>query len=143
MIRRRVPAHVRDLQAGPRREPDDPAAEQAEALVQAVLLARVEEELEPEADAQAGLARGDGLLEGVAQPGPAQLGDGVGEGPDAGQDHLRGRADAVRVAADLGRVADGLDRLLDAPEVAHPVVDDDDHAPRSLRPIRPVRQARS
>ena len=68
----------------------------------AVLLAEVEQQLQPEADAQARPARADGLDEGLAQPGPAQLGDGVPERPDAGQHDLPGAGDAVRVGRDLG-----------------------------------------
>ena len=50
------------------------------------------------------------------------------ERADAGQDHAVGGADRVVVARDHRARADVLERLLDAAPVAHPVVDDRDHA---------------
>ena len=82
-----------------------------------------------------GLPARTASLKASPRPVLLQLGRGVGEGPDAGQDHLVGAADRVRVGRDLGGVPDRLDRLLDAPEVAHPVVDDGDHGFSRLSPF--------
>src|SRR5204862_427005 len=69
----------------------------------------------------------------VVEAGLPQPGDGVLERPDAGEDELPGVGDAVRVGGNLRGVADRLERLLDAPQVGHPVIDDDDlhGSPRS------------
>lgn len=95
----------------------------------AVLSTQVEQELKAQADPEAWLALVHRLAEGVAKAGAPQLGHGVGERPDARQHHLRRPAHAIRVRRDLGRRSHGLDGLLDAPEIAHPVIDDRDHAP--------------
>ena len=122
-----VPAHVGDLHAEARVEADDAARQKPEAMVLAVFLAGVEKQLQPEADAQAGPPR-RARPRKTPRPAPsAAARRRVGERPDARQDDLRGAAEPFRVACDFRLVADGLDRLLDAAQVAHAVVDDRDH----------------
>ena len=136
----RVPSHVGHFQPWQRREFNNAAGENAKPLVFTVLLADVEEELQAQADAQAGLAGLDGLSKSVAQAGAAQFGRGVGEGPHSRQDHLGGAMNLLGVRGDLGGGAHRLDRLLDAPEIPHSVVDDRDHGLGVyLLPLRAIR----
>src|SRR5205814_1169534 len=52
--------------------------------------------------------------------------DGIAEGADAGENELVGMGDDLGFAADLGIMAEVLKRLLDAAQVGHAVVDDED-----------------
>ena len=92
--------------------------------MRAVLVAAVEQQLQAEADAEERPAGADVSQHGVAEAGVAELGDGVPERPDPGQHHLVGGRHPVRVRGYLGRRPDRLERLLDAPQVGHPVIDD-------------------
>src|SRR5207247_8253718 len=105
----------------------DPAPDQPEPRGAAELGRRVEEQLESEADAQRGDARGQPLGD---EPVEAELRHPLHrlrECADPRQDDSLGLADGGVVAGDLHRGAHVLERLLDGPEVAHPVVEDGDH----------------
>ena len=117
-----------DLQTGSRGESDHPAGKKPQSLMFAVLGAAVEEELETQADAQARLSGAHGLDEGLAKPGPTQLGHGVGECAHAGQDHMAGLPQRLRVRGHFGFVAHRLNGLLNAAKITHSVIDDRDHA---------------
>ncbi len=60
------------------------------------------------------------------QSGFMQPSDGVAERADAGQHDLVRLGDAVGIATDDGYVADFLKRLLDATQIGHAVIDDED-----------------
>ncbi len=100
----------------------------------AVFIAHVEEQLQPQADAEEGFARFDGIEHWLDQVEPAQLGDGVFEGPHARQHDLGGGGHLGRIAGHHGLLADLLEGLLHAPQVAHAVVDDGDHDERGQGP---------
>ena len=122
-----VPAHVRHGVLRRKLEPDDLARQHAQALVFAVLVALVEQQLQAEADAQERLARVDGRKHRLDEVALAEFGHGVFKRPDAGQHDLVGPGDVVRVAGHGRLVPDLLEPLLDTPQVAHSVVDDGDH----------------
>ena len=94
----------------------------------AVLVARLEQHLQAQADPQKRPAGLDGRQHGPIKLAAAQLGNGVLEGPHARQDDLVGRGHHGRVAGDDGQMSDLLKSLLHAPQVAHAVVDDGDHS---------------
>ena len=95
--------------------------------VLAVLVAAFEQQLEPQADSQKRLARVDRLEDGVGQPQPVQLADGVLHGPHARQDDLGGLLDLVAVSRDDSLVPNVLETLLHAAKVTHSIVDNRDH----------------
>ncbi len=121
-----VPAHVGNRQ----RSVDSPhaARKEAEAPVEAVLLALLEEDLHADADAQERLPGRGGLLEHPHEAAAPDLVHRRAEGAVPGQDEGVGGAQHRRVSAQHGlgpRVAKSLGH---APEVADPVVDDGDHS---------------
>ena len=126
-----VPAHLGDLELGGvgeagEIEPDHLAGKDAEAGVFAVFVADVEEELEAQADAQEGASGADRVAYGVDEVLRAEVGDGVAEGAEAGEDDLLGTGDFVGLGDDLRGGADAFKCLLNAPQVAHAVVDNRD-----------------
>ena len=122
----RLPANVGDLELR-RIQAGDLAAQNPDALVAAQFPGALEQELEPEADAQHGGAR---LHPGRHQPVQAQLPDPrhrPGKGAHTGKDHSGGPLRLGRLARDEAVRPDPPERLLDGPQVAHPVVEDRDH----------------
>ena len=73
-----------DLQPRIWGEPDYLPGQQTKPRMLSVFTARIEQELKPEANAQAWLAGMHGLHEGVTQPGATELGHGIGECANAG-----------------------------------------------------------
>ena len=73
-----------------------------------------------------GDARGASLLDQLVEPTLADPLHRPREGADAGQDDAVGVTGPVGVGGDPGRGADVLERLLDRPQVSHPVVEDRD-----------------
>ena len=139
-----VPSHVRDLQrsrlvsgrrrgfAGQRIEAHAPSRDQAEARSRravGTLVARVGEHLFADADAEQRLRLG-ARAERVDEAGLVQVPHAVahralpGQHETVGRLHVGGRGRDPHVG--LGR--DVTQRLGDAAQVAHPVIDDDDHA---------------
>ena len=114
-------------------EPGRAAREDAEGG-RAVLVAAVEQQLEPEADAQERPIPLDPVADRVDQAGPRQARHRRRRGPDARHDQRVGVPQAALVARHGDGGADSGQRLLDAHEVARPVVDDRD--PRAVRSRR-------
>ncbi|MNR39303.1 hypothetical protein D3C85_1575050 [compost metagenome] len=79
-----VPAHMRHF-IGAAFEPDYPAGQNAKALVIAVLLAPVEEELHAETDAEQRLTAGSHLAHHNIQPALAKMVHRIAEGANARQ----------------------------------------------------------
>ena len=121
-----IPAHVWYAVALGQVEPHHLARQYAEPLMPAVLIAHVEEQLQPQTNAEERFARINGLQHRPVQLQPAQLGDGVLESAHARQHHFGGGGHFRRIAGHDGLVADLLEAFLHAPQVAHAVVDDGD-----------------
>src|SRR5581483_565345 len=100
------------------------AADVAQAPRAGALLAALEEELHPQADAQQRLAGVERLEERVAVG--QQLGRGVPEGAHPGEDDGGRVEDGLGLRDEAGRGALALQRLADAVQVAHAVVQDGD-----------------
>ena len=124
----RVPAHVRHLEPGGKAA--DHAGDDVEPLALAELLALGEEELVPEADPEERPPFVERGPERVEEPQRLEIAHGVVEGAVAGQDEGAGVPDHARVLGDDGAHAEAPQRLLDAAQVAPPVVDDRDHVTR-------------
>ena len=96
----------------------------------AVLLARAADELHPEADAEQRLALfADELVEHGREPAGAQPLHGDPEGADARQHDALRLSKRVVVARDHGPLPDRGESSLHGAQIAHPIVDDRDHAP--------------
>ena len=67
------------------------------------------------------------VQQGFVQPGLADAGHGVLKGAHARQDDMAGCRDDLRRIGDDRFVAQIFQRLLDAAQIAHAVVDDGDH----------------
>jgi hypothetical protein len=121
-----IPADVRQR----RRilEPGRPAGQHAQ-RGGPVFVAAVEEQLEPEADAEERPVARDPVTDRVDEAVVPEAGHRGRGGPDARNDDRVGVAHGVPVASHGDRRANRGQRLLDAHEVARPVVDDRD--PRS------------
>ena len=117
----------RPLAFGGNIESDHVAGHDAEALVLAIFEAAVEQQLQAEADAEERFAGGDGRADRLDEVARFEGGNGVAKGADAGEHELRCFGQLGRVVGDRRRVPRALERLLDAAEVAHAVVDDGDH----------------
>ena len=123
-----VPADVREGRGV--LEPDRAPGEDAERR-RAVLVAAVEQELEPEADAEERPVGGEPRADRVGQAVPVEPRHRRFGRADARDDRAHPRragASPSRATVDLG--ADGRERLVDADEVAGAVVDDRDAWPR-------------
>ena len=94
----------------------------------AILGAAIKEELETQADAQTRFTGAHGLHEGITKPGATELGHGVGECAHAGQNHMAGLAQRLRIRSHFGFVAHSLNGFLNAAKITHSVIDDRDHA---------------
>src|SRR5262249_50753277 len=111
-----------------RREADDAPGEDAEPGAWPVLLAGLEQDLQPEADAEVRPPRGDDLAHRGVEPAAAQARDAVAKRPLPRDD------DAIRAAHPRGgaghgrRAAGAGERFFDGPEVPRAAVDDGDHA---------------
>ena len=102
------------------------ASEDTEPLVEAFLVARREQQLQSQADAEEGFAGTDVFEDGLIEPGLANLGDGVAEGADARENDLVRGGDLIGITADRGGRSDLFQGLLHAPQVGHAVIDNDD-----------------
>jgi len=118
-----IPAHVRDDLVGG--QGGDVTSDQTQTLMRAVFAALLEEHLKADANAQDGLARRDRPLDRLG--GRAQGLHGVAEGRHTGQDQARGLRDGPGIPAQLHRTADMAERVADALDVSHVVIDDDNH----------------
>jgi len=125
-----VPAHVRDLQAGQRREADDAPGQQAQPAMLAQLLAGLKEELHPQADAQQGRAARHFFPDGRLKAQRPQAVDARSEGAHARQDDPLCARQIARPGGHAGRHAQVIEGVEHAAQVAGPVVDDRDHAGR-------------
>ena len=125
-IREGVPAHVGHLQACPRHKPGDPAGQQAQARAAESLVAVLEEELMPEADAEHGPAGRRHVSHRLAQT-------PVGERPRRDREcaHTR-KHDTGAGGDDVGLVTDhrlstgSPERALDAAQISDSVIADAD-----------------
>ena len=122
----RVPPHMRDLQPRLRRKTDDFPGEQIQPGVFAIFPATAEQHLQPEADSEERPAAYDLLGDDFRQAGRPQLGDRIAERADSGENHFFRGANALGVGGDLRGATDFLERFLDAAQVGHSVIDDDD-----------------
>ncbi len=95
-----------------------------EAVVNAVLVASREQQLETEADPQERDALLDPLDHRLNEPGRAQILHALGEGAHAGQHDGAGPADDTLFRRHHRLETDMLQRLLHAAKVAHAVVND-------------------
>ncbi len=68
------------------------------------------------------------VFEGRHKIEPLEFRDRITKGSNAGQDDLVRSRQVARVRGDLGSNAQMLKRLLDAPQISHPVVDDVQHS---------------
>ena len=90
------------------------------------LLALVEQELHPHADAQQRHARGDGVEQRPLKARPPQIRRRIPERADAGQ-HDPGRPGSSPGSVTIRAGAPGrLQRLVDVAQVPHAIVNDDD-----------------
>lgn len=69
------------------------------------------------------------FADGLDQAAVAQGRHRVAERADTRHDQALRPGNRLRPVRNLGRLSNSLKRLLDAPKVAHPVVNDDDHSP--------------
>ena len=129
----RVPAHVRDLEVRLGLEPDDLARDDTQPLVFAVFIADIEQELQSQANSQEGLATVDGIVNRWHEIEPFEFGDRVAKCAHTRQHHAVGICQIARVVRNYGLKAQLLERLLDAPQIAHSVVDDVQHGWRVFR----------
>jgi hypothetical protein len=123
-----VPAHVGDFQAQGLIdvEPHAFAFEHAQALMDAVFVADIEEHLQAQADAEEWFAIFDVRDDGRRQLFFPQSADGVREGAYAGEDDFFGLFDLARGGDDVGGDADGFEGFLNRAKVGHAVIDDGD-----------------
>ncbi len=121
-----IPSHVRNLQSGPRFEPNDFARKEVEPVPLTVLVTLREQELQPEADSEKRLALSHVIFDGISQPGRIQTSDGIAKRSDAGQHEFVAFGYAVRIAGNFGVKANFLEALLNASKIAHSVVNDED-----------------
>ena len=144
-----VPAHVRHLQAlagglvtDVGRKAPHATCEKAEPAGRLMLLARVHERLQTDADAEEGF-RAERLAKRRPQPQPIDLHHAVANRALPREDDAIGGGDHARIVADhdLAIVARNvLERLGDRAQVAHAVIDDGDAlhgrgAPAYKRPL--------
>ncbi len=122
---------MRNLQVSLVGEPHDFAPQHAEPFPLAVLVAHVEEQLQPQADAEEWLVGGDMFSHRPIKPRPLELGNRVAESADAGQHEFFGSRKLGRRTHDLGVGPDFFKGLLHAPQIAHAVVDDLDHSTKT------------
>ena len=117
-----------------------PAGQHAERL-RPVLVARLEQQLQPEAHAEERLVRRDPADDRVDEAGVAEAVHRGRGRPDARDDDRVGAIDRVRVAGDDDLGTGGGQPLLDADEVAGAVVDDRDPGTRVVHPSEPFVEA--
>ncbi len=125
-----VPAHMRDLQRGiVGHQPHDVGIEPAEPAMQhavvGMLLGGLRQQLHAEADGEERLALfPDVAVEHFVDAAGADIGHGVAEGADAGQDHVRCVRDRVGIMGDDGIEAAIFDGIADRAHIVDAVVDD-------------------
>ncbi len=122
--------HLEALAVGPAhpvREADDAAGQQAQPGMLAVLLARVEQQLHPDADAQQRHARAGALDDERVQPTLAECRRTRAERADAGQHEALGLADRARVGRAQQRRARRREGRLERAQVADAVVEENRH----------------
>ena len=139
-----VPAHMRDLEAGPGRDRHDLARDPAEARRWSrYSRPRVGHQLHADADAEERLAALDHRRAAGPRPCPAravEAGAAVGEGADARQHDAVGRGDLARVGGDerrarpapLSRAARSK-RLGGRAQIARAVIDDRGRSSQAMR----------
>jgi hypothetical protein len=108
-------------------ETPHPTAEESETGDGAELLALLEEELQAETDAEERRAAEHDLAHRLDETAVAEVLHAGTERADAGQHDAIGGKDPSSVARHLDGSPRARETLLDAAEVAHPVVDDGDH----------------
>jgi len=118
---------VRHLELRRHLEADDFAGQDAQPLVLAVLVADVEQQLEPQADPQKRLPRVDRVPNRLNQIAPPQLGNRILEGAHARQHDLVGSGDDRGIGRDDRFVADFFKCFLYAAQITHLVIDNGDH----------------
>ena len=122
-----------------RRNRNDFSGDQAESLMRPILSAFVEEHLVADADAQSRFPSRSGFLDEFGRV--AQGLDGVSKSRHARQDQAGGTLNVPGITAQLGLTTDVPQGVADAFDVAHIVVDDDNHR-ASLSGRRGSRQMR-
>ena len=90
--RQLVPAHVRHLDSAGTSNRTI-RRQDAQPFVRAAFVADIEQQLQPQADAQKRLVGGDRVFDRADQIAPPQFGDGVFKRADAGQNDFIGRRD--------------------------------------------------
>ena len=93
----------------------------------AMFVAAIEQELQAEANSQKRSIGIDEIDDGRSQITPADFGHGITEGTDSGQDQFFCGSDFLRVGTDFRLSPDSFNSFLNAPQVAHLVVDNCDH----------------
>ena len=105
----------------------DAAGQKPKALVQAVLVALLKKQVEPEADPQEGFAGSDFFLDDLDQAALLQVGHGVTESADARQHQRSARRMSSGSRLTTTSAPTFSQGFLHAAEVAHAVIDDGDH----------------
>ena len=134
-----VPAHVRHLEIVCRGKTQDLPRHQPETLRPAELLALVEQQLQPQADTQKRPLPVHHVPDHIHQPEALKVIHAGVERAHSGQHHPTRLGDTARVTGDLRHEAHPFQPLLDAPQIAHAVVDDRDHLGSSESRTRPYR----
>ena len=128
----------------PAGKPDDAPLDDPQPLVPAELEAFGKEELETQADPEKRPAGPDEVEDRLGEAGAVEVLHAVGKCPHTGKHHSRAVGDDAGVRGDDRVGPDLLERLGDAPQVSHPVVDDGDQSsPRRMPRSRPRRIAAS
>ena len=111
----RVPAHVRDLDAGTAHQLLHLALEPTEAGRAGRLLAALEQDLQPHANPEVGRARAHPLQDAFAQGCTVEVERRVTESALTGDDQPIGAAHVLgRIAADAGQMAEARRRLIES-----------------------------
>ena len=125
-----VPSDLRNLErtaVESCRKAHHAARDDAEAT-RVVLLAAIQQHLDPDADAEERLAGADDVVaQHLVESERAQVFHRRARRADAGQDHAVGGAHALGAVGDLAGMAEMLQRACDAGQIARLVIDDCDH----------------
>lgn len=127
-----IPAHVRNLQPIPPAvghclgKRNDISREPAQAPGLPELSAALKKHLESQTNPKKRLSRPDGVEDGSVQTRFPEIPHAVSEGPDARKDDGIRQGHLFRTRHNPSIFTDRPKSVLDAPEIAHSVIDDDD-----------------
>lgn len=122
-----IPTHVRHFQAIGQFKANDFSGQDSQPTMCPVLESFVEQQLKSEANSQKGSAGLDEIADRLGEVSSVDFRHCVTECPDPGQNELLRGSDCMGIGSDLRASAHFLDRLLNAAEISHLVVDDGDH----------------